>query len=163
MSKRDTLSDGRRSLRRFVVAKADAIPPSTQQQVRVAGRAIAIFNVNGRYFALRDACPHQGAALSRGRVVSHIEAELPGRYCFDPEKKRVICPWHGWEYDLQTGQSWYDPAHNRVRAYDVDVEDGESLRHESDSNARVSGSREGPYIAGTVDVAREGDYVVVYL
>jgi 3-phenylpropionate/trans-cinnamate dioxygenase ferredoxin subunit len=71
----------------------------------VEGRAIAIFRVGNRYRGLRDACPHQGAARSAGIVVGKLDATAPGDYHYDAERCSVKCPWHGYEYDLETGES----------------------------------------------------------
>jgi nitrite reductase/ring-hydroxylating ferredoxin subunit len=101
---------------------------------------------------LRDVCPHQGAALSDGMVVGEVTAECPGEYMF-ASGRHIRCPWHGWEYDLQTGQSSYDPQHDRVRSFDVSVESGADLL--------PSGRVAGPYVAETFTITVEDDYVVL--
>jgi hypothetical protein len=58
------------------------------------------------------------------------------------------CPWHGWEYDIRSGQSWCDPQDVRIKSYEVTVEPGERIA-------------KGPYIAETFPVAVEESYVVV--
>ena len=142
---------------RYVVATVESVPPGARHHVTVGGRGLAIFNVAGEYFALRDACPHQGARLSCGTVVPAIGADGPGRYRMDPTQSFVKCPWHGWEYDLRTGQSSFDPLHDRVRAYPAAVESGESLVAESEQPGRVPG----PYVVDTVSVSVSGNYVIV--
>jgi nitrite reductase/ring-hydroxylating ferredoxin subunit len=137
---------------KHVLGPVDSLPPGTQRRVEVGGRAIAVYNVDGRFFALRDVCPHQGAPLSAGVVVSVLTADRPGAYDFCPTRKHVRCPWHGWEYDLATGKSWYDPERDRVRAYEVGVEPGAKL---------VDGLAEGPYVAETYPISVEDDYVVL--
>jgi 3-phenylpropionate/trans-cinnamate dioxygenase ferredoxin subunit len=141
-----------RTKTKHVIGPVDWLPPGTQRRVEVLGRAIAIFNVSGRFYALRDVCPHQGAPLSAGVVVSVLNADRPGEYDFCPNRKHVRCPWHGWEYDLATGQSWYDPERDRVRAYEVGVEPGEKL---------VDGLASGPYVAETFSISVENDYIVL--
>jgi nitrite reductase/ring-hydroxylating ferredoxin subunit len=143
---------------RHVVGPLQEFPPGSQRRVEIGRRAIAIFNAGGRLYALRDVCPHQGAPLSRGVVLSQVRATVPGEYEYDPGCKYVRCPWHGWEYNLETGQSSYDPEHDRVRAYSVTVEEGSKL--EADDEA-VSGRKPGPYTAETFQVSVENDYVVV--
>jgi nitrite reductase/ring-hydroxylating ferredoxin subunit len=135
---------------KFVVGPVSSLPPGTQQRVEVEGRGIAVFNVEGEYYALRDVCPHQGAHLSAGVVCGELRADRPGEYRFDAGRRHVKCPWHGWEYDLATGQSWYDPDGDRVRSYPVAVEPGRELLP-------------GPYVAETVPVSVEDDYVVIEL
>src|ERR1700755_873011 len=109
---------------KFVVAPVSEMPPGTRRSVTIGGRAIAVVHAGRRVFAVRDVCPHQGAPLSRGVLVGELTACRPGEYAFDSGRAHVKCPWHGWEYDLQTGRSTYDPAHDRVRSYDVTVEPG---------------------------------------
>ncbi len=60
------------------------------------------------------------------------------------------CPWHGWEFDLRTGQSYCDPKSTWVRAYEVTVEPGEALAR-------------GPFVAETFPVSVEENYIVVEL
>src|SRR5437660_1746670 len=62
----------------------------------------------------------------------------------------IRCPWHGWEFDIRTGQSYCDPRRFRAKAYPVNVEPGSAVV-------------KGPYVAETVKVAVESDYVVVDL
>ena len=67
--------------------------------MNVGGRGVALFNVDGEYFALRDVCPHQGARLSDGTVLGWVAPSAPGCYAYEPGRKLVRCPWHGWEYE----------------------------------------------------------------
>ena len=145
---------------KVVVGLVDSMPPGSRTQIEVDRRAIVIFNVDGEFYALRDTCPHQGARLSQGTVVGSITSPGPGRYEYDATRKLVRCPWHGWEYELATGQSWFDPAHNRVRRYPVSVESGHVLSaREQDFEA--SGRSPGPYLAETFRISVQDDYVVV--
>ncbi len=142
----------RRETKRVVVGLLENFPPGKPHAVEVDGRALAIFNIDGALYALRDVCPHMGAPLSQGPILGTVTATGPGEFCYDPATKRVRCPWHGWEYDLATGRSSFDPARNRVRQYSVSVESGESL---------ADGRVEGPFTAETFEVSVEGEYVVV--
>ena len=133
---------------RHVVAEAGEIPPGGRKLVTVAGREIGVFNVNGAYHAILNRCPHAGAALCKGRIMPLIEADEPGHYRVARRGELLRCPWHGWEFDLCTGQSWCDPATMQVKSYPVSVEPG----------ARLA---KGPYVAETFPVSVEHDYVVV--
>jgi nitrite reductase/ring-hydroxylating ferredoxin subunit len=145
---------------KYVVGSVASMPPGTQSRVEVEGRGIAVFNDGGSFFALRDICPHQGAHLSAGTVVGAVRSSAPGCFDYDGTRKLVRCPWHGWEYELATGQSWFDPTHNRVRTLPVSVEPGSALLEPEDGSA---GRRPGPYVAETVPISVEDDYVVVEL
>ena len=142
-------------MKRHPVAPVGEFPAGTRRRIEIDGRPMVVFNVDGRFYALRDVCPHQGAKLSDGVVLDGLlTASQPGCYGYDPARKLVKCPWHGWEFDLATGQSWVDPARTRVRAYDVVVE----------PHALADGGPvPGPYRAETVEVVVEQDCVVLVL
>ena len=107
---------------KYVVASADEIPCGGRKIVTVAGRSIGIFNVDGDYFALRNRCPHQGAALCEGTLWGALKADVPGVFDYDASRDILTCPWHGWEFQVRTGQSWCEPRRLRVRRFDVTVE-----------------------------------------
>jgi nitrite reductase/ring-hydroxylating ferredoxin subunit len=133
---------------RHVVAPVGEIPPGSRKLVTVRGRPIAIFNIGGEYFGLLNRCPHQGGNLFAGRLTGLLEAPVPGKYVYTRQGEILRCPWHGWEFDIRTGQSYCDPERIRTRAYAVEVEPGKTVV-------------EGPYVAETVPVRVEEDYVVV--
>jgi len=107
-----------------VVARVDEIPPGERKIVEIAGRSIGVFNVDGEFFALRNRCPHQGGPLCEGFVIGALSSDGPGEYEHRPHDAHVRCPWHGWEFDLRTGASWFDPQRTRVARYDVRVQPG---------------------------------------
>jgi nitrite reductase (NADH) small subunit len=93
---------------------------------RVQGREIGVVldRETGRMHALRNRCPHHGAPLCRGRVRARLEGD-PGTY--ELEDRRVLhCPWHGWQFDLESGRSPDDPG-MRVAVYDTRIEAGRVL------------------------------------
>lgn len=133
---------------RHVIGPAAEFPSGTRRRVEVEGRAIGIFNVGGEYFALLDRCPHEGGSLCGGDVVGLLESEDPGVYRYTRRGEMVKCPWHGWEFDIRTGQSWCEPKRTKVRTYAVKVESGDDLI-------------KGPYKVETFPVKVEEDYVVL--
>ncbi|MBV8616719.1 MAG: Rieske (2Fe-2S) protein [Acetobacteraceae bacterium] len=133
---------------RHVVAAVGEIAPGACKIVSVRGREIGVFFVNGEYFALFNRCPHEGAALCRGRLFAAMEADRPGQYRLARRGEMLRCPWHGWAFDIRTGQSWCEPDGAKARTYNVSVEPGETLA-------------KGPFVAETVPVSVERDYVVV--
>jgi nitrite reductase/ring-hydroxylating ferredoxin subunit len=158
MSTRTTLSSKRLAsslvtVTAHVVGKLEEFPPGARRSVTVGGRAIAVFNVYGKLFALRDNCPHQGASLSAGTVTGSITSPGPGCYGYDRNRAVVTCPWHGWGFDLCSGRSEFDPQRTRVRAYDVGItSDAALLRKTADD----------PGPAEVLRIENEGDYVVVF-
>lgn len=144
---------------KHIVATVDEIPVGGRKVVEVAGRAIGIFNINGDYFAIRNSCPHQGGPLCRGRVTGFLMATAPGHYTYTRRGEIVRCPWHGWEFDIKSGQSWFDPAKTRVRNYKVTVE---QLAPDT-LEPPAPGLEPGPYVAETYPVTVEQSYVVIEL
>jgi 3-phenylpropionate/trans-cinnamate dioxygenase ferredoxin subunit len=117
-------SEGSRSRgTRHVVARVEEIPQGGRLIVTVAGRSIGVFNVAGRFYAVRNSCPHQGGALCLGPTVGLATAERPGEITYTREGEILRCPWHGWEFDLATGRSIFDPNRTRVKSYPVEVEE----------------------------------------
>jgi 3-phenylpropionate/trans-cinnamate dioxygenase ferredoxin subunit len=144
---------------RFVVAETADLPPGARRIVEVAGRSIGVFNVGGEYLAVRNRCPHQGGPLCEGVTVGAVTSDRPGEYEYTRPGEVIRCPWHAWEFDLRTGASWFDPARQRVRAYDVEVHAGADL-----GDAVVPprpGLLPGPYRAETIPVRVDGRYVVL--
>jgi nitrite reductase/ring-hydroxylating ferredoxin subunit len=139
----------------YVVGRTDEVPPGSRKIVNVNGRSIGIFNVDGEYFAVRNVCPHQGGPLCAGVVWSQVASSGPGEYEIDAQRKLVRCPWHGWEFELSTGRSWFDPSRTRVRRYAINVV----------PSGEVVGAGElveGPYRAETYPVrSNGGDLIVV--
>jgi len=115
---------------RFVVGKADEIEPGNRKIVRVANRSIGIFNVAGEYFAIRNRCPHQGAALCEGKLWGALKSDVPGQFEYNETKDILACIQHGWEFSVRTGQSWCDPKRLRVRAYQVNIEEPTAIGDE---------------------------------
>ena len=131
-----------------VVASVDEIPPGKRKLVEVSGRAIVVFNLGGDFYALNNRCPHRGGNLSDGIQTGFVESKEPGNYCYTRLGEMLKCPWHGWAFDIRTGQSWCDPSRLKVRQYPVEVKPGTELV-------------EGPYVAESFPVRVENNYVVV--
>ena len=109
-----------------VVPEAKDLKPGEKVIVKVDGREVGIFNVAGRLHAVRNVCADQSGPLCRGDIFDRIEAEVTEdrqiREYVKDQKAVIACPWHGWEYDLRTGECLWNPRY-RVRVYAVDVKD----------------------------------------
>jgi nitrite reductase/ring-hydroxylating ferredoxin subunit len=68
-------------------------PPGSCQEVLVSDRIVALFNVQGTIYALDGVCPHQGGPLGQGTLAGSV----------------VTCPWHGWQFDVRSGQHLVHP------------------------------------------------------
>ena len=87
------------------VAKTTEIEPGQARLVDVNGRSIALFNVDGQFFALDSTCTHKGGPLAEGEISGH----------------EVTCPWHGAMFDVRTGEVVGPPAQRALVRYGVRV------------------------------------------
>jgi nitrite reductase (NADH) small subunit len=93
---------------RVRVAAAADVPAGEGRVIDASGRSLAVFNVDGAYHAIDNACPHRGGPLGDG----------------DMDGPLVVCPWHGWRWDVTTGANANNPA-VKVACFPVSVEAGE--------------------------------------
>jgi len=134
---------------KYVVGTVDQIEPGSHKIVEVGGRSIGIYNVNGEYFALLNRCPHQAGPLCKGNTYGFLKSGAVGEYEYSRPGEIVRCPWHGWEFDVRTGQSWFDPVQVRVRRYEVTVTPGAEIVAEEADEASVDAESAPPPKPGT--------------
>ncbi|WP_436348250.1 Rieske (2Fe-2S) protein [Natronorubrum sp. FCH18a] len=94
-----------------VVGSTDEVSEGAPLVVDVDDEEIAIFYENGEYFAVNNVCPHQGGPLGNGKV----------------EEECVYCPWHGWGFDIESGD--HEHSDHSVETYSVTIE-GDDVRVE---------------------------------
>ena len=75
------------------------------------GRAeIGIIRWSGKVYAVGALCVHQGAPLCQGVLAGRMTALRPGDMALDDAAPVIACPWHGWEFDVRTGEAIWDPV-----------------------------------------------------
>lgn len=94
--------------RSHTVASAAEVPPGSARVVRAGDRELALFNVDGTFHATQAECLHLKGPLGHGRLAGSV----------------VSCPWHGWQYDVRTGENEFDRA-LVLETFEVVVEDGD--------------------------------------
>jgi nitrite reductase/ring-hydroxylating ferredoxin subunit len=152
---------------KVVVGKVSDFENGDRKIIDVNGKSIGVFRVDDQFYALRNRCPHQFGPLCVGTLAPRAVSSGPGDVRMDPGPPLIACPWHGWEYDLATGQSFMGPGRGNtpVLSYDVNVLPGREITGDvgtdEGSRARPDGRIPGPYVAETVAVSVEQDYVVV--
>jgi nitrite reductase/ring-hydroxylating ferredoxin subunit len=124
MSVRSDSEAEARAERAVVLAAAD-LPSGARAAVEAFDTTIALFNVGEAVYALENRCAHHGGPLCHGRVTALLLPSEPGTYRLDADRPVVVCPWHGWEYDLASGRTIFDPR-IFVRAFEARIE-GESV------------------------------------
>ena len=94
--------------------KVDELPPGTIRELQIEGKAVALANVGGKFYAINNTCLHRGGPLGQGLL----------------EGKIVTCPWHGWQYDVTSGKVVQNPTVGvdcypaEVRGQDIFVDVG---------------------------------------
>lgn len=87
------------------VAKTSDVQPGGSRLVDVQGKQIALFCIDGQFFAIDNACTHRGGPLAEGEIEGH----------------EVTCPWHGAKFDVRSGKACGAPAQREVSRYAVRV------------------------------------------
>jgi nitrite reductase (NADH) small subunit len=93
------------------VARVSELSPGTGKVVGTDGRSVALFNVDGVFYAIDNTCTHRGGPLGEGALIGEI----------------VTCPWHGAQFNVRTGAVTRPPAPSGVRSYPVKVEGDDVL------------------------------------
>ena len=88
-------------------AKTDDIPAGRSKTISLGEKRIALFNVDGAFYAMDDTCLHRGGPLGEGELEGSV----------------VTCPWHGWKYDVRNGEMTMNPA-ARVKCYPTRIDGG---------------------------------------
>ncbi|NHN35189.1 Rieske (2Fe-2S) protein [Paenibacillus agricola] len=96
-------------MEKYWVAHKDEIVEGTCKIVKVKNAEYGVYNVKGEYYAWRNVCPHFGAPVCRGVVTGTRLPSNVYEYTLGRENEIVRCPWHGWEFDLITGEHLVDP------------------------------------------------------
>ena len=109
---------------KHAVARVEDIPPGGRKILKVKGREVGVFNLEGKYYALKNVCVHQGARVCLGKVSGTTLPSDVYEFKYGLEGRILRCPWHEWEYDITTGRSVFDPE-VKVVTYPVEVADGE--------------------------------------
>jgi nitrite reductase/ring-hydroxylating ferredoxin subunit len=91
------------------VGKTSDIPPGTGKVIEAGGKTIAVFNCDGKFYAIDNTCKHRGGPLGEGSLAGTT----------------VTCPWHGWGYNVTSGACEMDSSIT-VQKFDVTVE-GEDI------------------------------------
>jgi nitrite reductase/ring-hydroxylating ferredoxin subunit len=93
------------------VAQVSKVAPGTGTVVNAEGKAIAVFNIGGTFYAIANACTHMGGPLGQGTL----------------EGTTVTCPWHGSQFNVTSGQLIKGPARKPVASYPTRVQGDDVL------------------------------------
>jgi nitrite reductase/ring-hydroxylating ferredoxin subunit len=121
---RETASSGER----HVLCGQGEVPPGTVKGFLAGNRRIALACLDdGTFRVVADTCPHQAARLSLGSIERMWVSDAPGTHRRAENRNVLLCPWHGFEFDLETGGDPCVPSRPdlKLKTYRVEVEDGQ--------------------------------------
>ena len=110
---------------RVLVSSSGQIPEQGRLVVDVGETTLGIFRVGGRLFAYLNTCPHMGGPVCQGLLIPAVrevvdDDRVSRGYAFDDSEPRIVCPWHGYEFAIETGSH---PARPSIRLTPVMVEE----------------------------------------
>ena len=113
----------------ITIGKVAAFPNPGRKVVEVDGTSVGVFCREGRFTAYENVCPHMGGPVCQGKIIARVQ-ELVAEdktslgLSFSKDQTNIACPWHGYEFDIATGQHQGNPR-LRLRAVKVEVVDGD--------------------------------------
>ena len=115
-----------------VIGRASLFPEAGRQIVKLDdGVEIGVFRVNGRFTAFENVCPHMGGPVCQGKIIPRVREVIADDktslgLAFSKEQTNVACPWHGYEFDIETGRHQGNP-HLRLRPVKIAVVEGDVI------------------------------------
>src|SRR5690554_72952 len=104
---------------RYVAGSSAEFPPGSVTLLPVGKFGVGLYNINGKFHALTNYCVHRGGPVCTGPTVSRFTAEKPYEVVVDRPGEFIRCPWHGWDYEIESGEAV--AADRRIRTYRVVV------------------------------------------
>ena len=152
---------------KHIVCKTSELPPGEVKITEVKGIEIGVYNVDGDYYALHNLCPHRGAPLCEGRITGLMKGPEPGTYEIERKGEIIRCPWHGYEFDIKTGEFVLEPRTVRSMTYDVTTESSDDLS-DLDEDSDIKDALEAEFgetepEVDTYPVSVEDDFVVLHV
>jgi nitrite reductase/ring-hydroxylating ferredoxin subunit len=116
---------------KHAVASSADVPNGGRLVVDVGPTTLGIFRVDGRLYAYENTCPHQGGPVCQGTMLPGVvevltDANVSTGFKFNEGDPRIVCPWHGYEFNITTG---CHPAAERIRLRSIAVEEAEGVIH----------------------------------
>jgi len=114
---------------RVFVGASDRVPEGGRLVVDVGEKTIGIFRVEGKLYAWENICAHQGGPVCQGKIIPRVTEVLDAGgesrgFAFDESHLHIVCPWHGFEYDIKTGVHPGRPAARLIRVAVEEAGDG---------------------------------------
>ncbi|MGH3086386.1 MAG: Rieske (2Fe-2S) protein [Rubrobacteraceae bacterium] len=119
----------KRTVRRYVVCNREDLKPGGMISFRAGGRSLAVIRLeDGSFRAVANTCPHEAARMSDGKVERMWHGDEVGEHRQNG-RRVIVCPWHNFEFDLDTGNSPCEPERLRIKTYRVELEEDRVIVH----------------------------------
>ncbi len=120
---------GSREVAELFVGKESEFEDRDRKIIAQGDLEIGVFHVNGDFYAYENNCVHQGGPVCQGKILNKVEEVLGDDKTskglkFSESDVHIVCPWHGYEYNLMTGRHPGD-KNVRLKPYEVKISDGE--------------------------------------
>jgi 3-phenylpropionate/trans-cinnamate dioxygenase ferredoxin subunit len=110
---------------RVVVGRIEDFPIGVCRLVSIADREIGVIHLpNDVFRAVLNRCPHRGAPVCRGIVGGTWPPCAPGELSYAKDGEVLVCPWHGWQFDLNSGRELFQSSSARLKLYETRVTAG---------------------------------------
>ncbi len=136
-------------MRDVVIGTADDFPDPGRKVVEIDGVSVGVFRRNGAFTAWENVCPHMGGPVCQGKVIARVQELIANDktslgFAFSKDHTNIVCPWHGYEFDIETGRHQGNPR-LVLRPVKIVVVDGDVVVTLSEgTRQRIMRSRRGP-------------------
>ena len=108
----------------YCIGEIGEVPKGKALIKEVNGISVGVFYEDGKAYAVRNLCPHKQAPICKGSLCGTMLPSQPEEFVFGLEGKVLKCPWHGWEFDIQSGDALFGISQRKVKTYPVEIKDG---------------------------------------
>ncbi|MFZ0850442.1 MAG: Rieske (2Fe-2S) protein [Hyphomicrobiaceae bacterium] len=135
-------------MREIAIGKVATFPNPGRKVIEVDGVAVGVFCRNGTFTAFENVCPHMGGPVCQGKLIARVQELVADDktslgFSFSPEQTNVVCPWHGYEFDISSGRHQGDPR-LRLRPVKITVVDDDVvISLPEGTRARIQRARAG--------------------
>jgi nitrite reductase/ring-hydroxylating ferredoxin subunit len=143
-------------MKNVIVGRATGFPDPGRKVIEVDGTEVGVFCRNGKFTAFENVCPHMGGPVCQGKIIARVQELIADDktslgLAFSKDHTNIACPWHGYEFDVSTGQHQGNPR-MRLRPVQIQVVDGELVvTLPEGTRERIARSRQG---SDRTDVSR---------
>lgn len=135
------------------IGPVERFPPGRWRMVSVRGREIGVFNTGQRWYAVRNKCPHEGARLCLQPLSGTMLPSAPRRFRYGMHDRVLTCPWHGWQFDVESGEMLFGSGDRVLSTYEVLLDGGMLYLDPVPRRARAAGGAQ-PALRGAADGGR---------